>query len=449
MDGNNKFWIENIGCLFKSNYIVPLTSMSLENQLNTLTRLVLTIVIILLFFNFNYSLYFLIFSLLFIIIIYYIQKKEMKRTAKENFEVIYTKPDYNLNKITYNNVHPKKIPFCDDETSIDNYNTSLNQRLVGTANPLTFIKPVILPPSHDLEYWRDNNLVTHSAINNASSKQDMYLSGYAVSTCCGFLSSDTELVPEDNCTPSGSNPIIEKYGKSFDNNFNDITGINTSNGYNPEQINTSNIPSNMPVGNCEQNPGLKNYNKNLFTQIVTPGVYSTNEINEPINSNIGISFQQQFEPLKAVRDENGLHYTRQDPVSANNNSTDSSYDNDIPNYDNVYDPRFYGYGTSYRSYIEPVTGQTRFMYDDINAIRMPNYISRSKIDHLHYADKYGPMQSGSENGNIHNPNIRALVQDSWFRDSLDFRNDMTEKLMRKKNAEAWQRRQAPLGPHRR
>ena len=205
----------------------------------------------------------------------------------------------------------------------------------------------------------------------------------------------------------------------------------------------------MSVGNCEQNLALKNYNKNLFTQIVTPGVYSTNEINEPINSNIGISFQQQFEPLKAVRDENGLHYTRQDPSSSNNNSTDSSYDNDTPNYDNVYDPRFYGYGTSYRSYLEPVTGQTRFMYDDINAIRMPNYISRSKIDHLPYADKYGPMQCGSENGNIHNPNIRALVQDSWYRDSVEFRNDMTEKLMRKKNAEAWQRRQAPLGPHRR
>ena len=35
---------------------------------------------------------------------------------------------------------------------------------------------------------------------------------------------------------------------------------------------------------------------------------------------------------------------------------------------NVYDPRFTGYGTSYRAYNEPVTGQTRFYYDDVNAM---------------------------------------------------------------------------------
>ena len=121
------------------------------------------------------------------------------------------------------------------------------------------------------------------------------------------------------------------------------------------------------------------------------------------------------------------------------------YEEIKPNYDNVYDPRFSGYGTSYRSYFEPVTGQSRFMYDDVNAIRMPNYVVRSKVDHLSYADSYGPVQEGSEFGNVHNPHMRYLVQDSWLRDSMSFRNDMTQLLMRKNNSEAWQKRQAPLG----
>ena len=93
-----------------------------------------------------------------------------------------------------------------------------------------------------------------------------------------------------------------------------------------------------------------------------------------------------------------------------------------------------------------MTKQPRFYYDDVNAVRMPNYLVRSKIDFLPYADSYGSVQKGSEFGNVHNPHIRSLVQDSWLRNSLEFRNDMTERLMRKVNSERWQQRVAPLGP---
>jgi hypothetical protein len=221
--------------------------------------------------------------------------------------------------------------------------------------------------------------------------------------------------------------------------------VNTDCSYNPEQIFSSSLPSNYPAGQCEQDPMLKRYNENLYTQIVTPGVYTKNQVNEPINSNIGISFQQQFEPTTTSRDERGLHYLQHDPRVVDTTQPKEEYVDVKANYDNVYDPRFSGYGTSYRSYFEPVTGQTRFMYDDINAIKMPNYIVRSKIDHLAYADSYGPVQEGSEFGNVHNPHMRYLAQDSWMRDSINFRNDMTQLLMRKRNSEAWQQRQAPLG----
>jgi hypothetical protein len=83
------------------------------------------------------------------------------------------------------------------------------------------------------------------------------------------------------------------------------------------------------------------------------------------------------------------------------------------------------------------------MYDDVNAIKMPNYITRSKVDFLPYTDTYGPVQPGSEFGNAHNAEMRYLVQDSWLRNSVQFRDDMTERRMRKIHSEAWQKRMYP------
>ena len=48
------------------------------------------------------------------------------------------------------------------------------------------------------------------------------------------------------------------------------------------------------------------------------------------------------------------------------------------------------------------------------------------------------------NGNEFNSKIRALAQDSWLRNSLQFRNDIQERAMRKVNANAWQQRVAPI-----
>jgi hypothetical protein len=410
----------------------------------------------------------------------------------------------------------EQLPFCNDEISIDPPNefvTSLNQNLAYQKNwngeiikekPVTKIKPVVVPPAYDLESWKDNNLITYSAINSEGVQQDMYLSGYAESTCCGYIENGTELIPHTNKKintyiggsypkenyqhdntrenfiqapkpvddvtfipriPVRENfiqapkpvddvtfipriPVRENYClETSENNKirqiqkNKSGWVNTTCGYNPDQLNV-NLPTNYPAGNCEQDPAFSDYNKNLFTQIVTPGVYSFNQVNEPINSNIGISYTQQIEPTSMRRDDQRLHYTLHDPRVIE--PVKEIPDTEIKvTYDNVYDPRFYGYGTSYRSYSEPVTGQTRFMYDDVNAIRMPNYITRSKIDHLSYADKYGPMQENQEFGNDHNSIIRYLAQDSWLRDSIQYREDLQQSLMRKTNAEGWQKRMYP------
>ena len=625
MSADKTFYLENPTVLFSNIQIAPMLNMTLAEQLNAISRVIIIVFIVMLLLDVKYAVPFLVISLAFIIIIYYIQRKSMKPQNRENYVKGPNQPDRDISYVPCNSslimkckgpdvqyygipvpennpFHSKKpIPVGAPNDPPSSWNNELTRggniqfrKYGGPAswindldrggnpttgenrsfgeyggNPLTKIKPVVIAPIYEFDYWKENNLIFPSQINRQSIQEDMYLSGYAESTCCDYLPSGTELVPRtcndsppsfENYSPNDTYPQKENYsgddnysqsgmdtsdrssssaqkrqtapycsgrgirsptvvqdmitvpsiregfdyedgadGKSSDmdsyvtdrtsssgkkpqtakycsgrgiraptlvqdtitvpfikegyealpNNIkimpNHSGMVNTDCNYNPEQIFSSSLPSNYPSGYCEQDPALKKYNENLYTQIVTPGVYTKNQVNEPINSNIGISFQQQFEPTTMTRDAKGLHYLQHDPRVIDTTPQKEEYVDVKANYDNIYDPRFSGYGTSYRSYFEPVTGQTRFMYDDINAIKMPNYIVRSKIDHLSYADSYGPVEEGSEFGNVHNPHMRYLAQDSWMRDSINFRNDMTQLLMRKRNSEAWQQRQAPLG----
>lgn len=495
----NKIWIENICDLFCDFKILPIGCQSLEMQMNSITRFVIFIFILLLIiFDLKKSLIFLSISLLFIIIIYYILKNKKMNTSenftykqlasKNNPEIfssgprgyaaqnranIKTNPITNHTDILLN--RPNNFRFCDDEVTyaVNNENKMYNnQKLVGQCNPKTLIPPVITAPSHDLSYWKANNLITHSHVNDLK-QIDNYQSGYQVSTCCGdtdgmyigpksMFEEDTLVRPNNSCDKmynykknnydSNKMFVRENYQTQntrenyeippvFEIKPNESGQVNISCGYNPEQLFQAGLPTNYPAGNCEKNPIYKQYNDNLFTETIQPGVYTRNQINEPINSNIGISFTQQFEPVTCKTNNRGdVMYTEHDP---------RIFDNDIiepveetVNESNVYDPRFSGYGTSYRAYTDNNIGQTRFYYDDINSIRMPNYIARSKIDFLPFADTYGPMKN--ENGNEYNSIIKGLADDAWTRNSIEFRTGIQQSLMRKRNAEGWQQRMAPI-----
>ena len=346
------------------------------------------------------------------------------------------------------------LPFCRDQkslgTNLPGFMSS-NQKLAAGSNPKTKIAPVIVARSHDLDHWRANDAITHSSTNNTN-QQDAYLSGYAISNCCGDL--ENKLVIQNNGCSMGMvgpkpapkpvphpHPIKEEYALP------EWTpgDVNTACGYNPEQVAVG-LPSNLEVGECNRNENMKQFNQNLYTQTIQPNVYSRQQVNETINANIGISVQQQFEPTTCQRGEDGsVMYTLHDPSTVE--PENPAEPDNRPTQSNVYDPRFNGYGTSYRSYTEPVTGQTRYMYDDVDAIRRPNYIVRSNIDHLAFADRYGPMQNGQEFGNPNTSIVHGLANDGFLRNSLQFRNDMTERLMRKRNAELWQMRKYPKNTH--
>jgi Ca2+/Na+ antiporter len=487
----NKLWLENIANLFCTYNLLPLEGMSLEEQMNALSRLVIIVFVVLLLFNVQYSLLFLLLSLLFIIILYYIQKKNMEwyksdyryaenyqdaNTVRSN-STISIAPD--KKHVTFDDKSSRR--FCNDERPLDGpdgaFNNpnwmSVNQKLSGQANPKTKIPPVVVAPAADLSYWKANNLVTHSAINDES-QIDVYQSGYQVSSCCaptyGCGETSRLAIPIQNNIPVTNTYNVEGYSNDILPNVHlkqtenisvpymentpelsvrheEPGQVNTVCGYNPEQLIKSGLPTNLPAGNCQQDPVMKQYNNNLFTQTIQPGIYTRNQINEPINSNIGISFTQQYPPTTCETNPltGEVNYIEYDPRIIQPIIEQPNMAVQTPvNEANIYDPRFTGYGTSYRSYTDDNLGQTRFYYDDIDAVRMPNYLVRSNIDVQPFADQYGPIKPGDSHGNKYNSNIRALANYSFMTSAIQQRTDLSTRMMRKANNRQWQLRQAPI-----
>lgn len=226
------------------------------------------------------------------------------------------------------------------------------------------------------------------------------------------------------------------------------------------------LPSNLSTSDYERDDRFDKFNRNLHTQSIQPNIFSRHEIIEPINANIGISFNPQFQPIDMeVGPVNASHhtFTRIDPQLARNVS-DLSPNRAMENplrdrwslkhsaweaepgsvrLEDIYDPRFTGYGTGYRSYTDTTTGQVRYYYSDIDAYKRPNFITRSKIDHIDFQSPMGAILP-EYNRAIMADNNRKIVEDQFLRDTLDHRENIMESLMRKRNSELWQLRSAPV-----
>ena len=489
----NKLWLENPYNLVSSIEIIPMNGMTVGQQMNALTRFVLLVFIILILFNFKYSVIFLLISFVLIIILYYIQRMTTRNNNIEYFTPKSNKRRQEPIVNMQNKLYAEDCIFCDDTEVIENnYNdpnyVSANQKLAGGPNPKTFIAPVIAPPCADLSYWRANNLVTHSAVND-NLQTPLYQSGYVIReeepmSTVPYVKKDPLAFLQNTVTPQMPTQIEMPYEKNTSKvqiindvnnsggpiveNYQDLTNrtsylnqetpvlqnqsgmVNTACGYNPKQLLEAGLPTNLASGICPKDPLMKEYNTNLFTQTIQPGVYTSNQINEQLNSNLGISFTQQFPPVTCSEDSKGVSYIQRDPRLI-------TEPEEIPvtcpiseiNTSNVYDPRHSGYGTSYRSYTDDRLGQTKFYYDDVDAIRMPNYIVRSNIDGQSFADTYGPIPGGDENGNKFTRDIRTLADTAFLNDTLQHRNDIQERISRNIGRKLWQRRKAPLGPQQR
>jgi len=456
---NEKFWVEDYRELFCNVSTIPEYQTPVNVQLNALSRLVILIAVFLLLVSKTLSLVFLIMSFLFIILIYYIQRDKMKNNSSqivENFSscknnldkkandksFFAREVDSNLEYYELDSQPCRTTNICNkiekpqtangymDQYVEENYNQienpTLNQRLVGGANPKTMIAPPVLHPISDIDHWRQDNTVNHSR-TNSTGYHDLHLSGYEVGK-----------LPENN-----------NYKKYLCNPEKLVCGRNG--GYKRVNTDTSELQTVKPNGPKPNGPkpterqSVNNDNgnpkgyPNMFVQNVQPTIFSHSEVLEPIQSNYGISNTRTLPPRGVSYDNLGNTMYERSPYIIEDNTPEPI---GIAEH-NVYDPRFTGYGSSKRSYVHELTGQPRHYYDDINSVRMPNYLVRSNIDFARYADSYGPLNSENQAGNQNTYGIRELANETFLQNSLNHRSDISERLMRKRNNELWEVRQYP------
>ena len=435
-------WFQGFSNLFCSKNLLPLSNMTLEEQINAITRMVLIIFVIILLFDVKCSTVFLTVSLLFIILLYYLQRNMIDKIKSEPFETqttptgvprvipkggpleipnsprvakkeeddpednsknpryqpppkakvnyIYTHYDYELKT-------KEKSMFCDDQVDMFD-RVAMNQKLAGKPNPKTLIQPVSVPPVFDPSWRATNMTVDFKGANNREGALDLYQSGYVSIDDIG--QDQVESYHSNNSSYRIRNrqtDMASAFGEGNDNSF---------------------------------------HKRNMNTQTIQPGVYFENDMLEPISTNMGITETKKYkQPVKNQTDNGDVYYNEY-----NNDAKFNRVSRDGVGPEDIYDPRFTGYGTSYRSYFDEFIGQPKFYYDDVNAMRMPNYLVRSKIDHLGFADQYGPMNDDYQ---ATNDSMREMVNQSFLDNSLGFRNDLQERLMRKRNAEMAYIRQFP------
>lgn len=461
------FWIYKPQILFTSMELIPTSNMSLENKMNTLTRLFILIVIILQLLKVpNTSLFFFI-GLLVIITLYLINYTMSTNT--ESFGPCFT--DVDINNLSDFKYDPPPIN-----------NTRFNE------------PPPFIAPSHDLDEWKQSTLVQHSSINGNKGGYSLKDAGNILSdsttayshnspyysctknnlpyrSCITNITNlykcdedeedDITISPNKICTKNKipvykvkdvlSKTTCEKdcnKGKDGLINIKSDYCVSTPGdliehcGYNPDKGKLAGMPHNQPISINDYYPTLKEYHKNLNTQIIDPsGVYTTTEINEPQLTNMGISFAQQFQPIKKTYDKYGNEiYIRKDPRLYK--PVEKVYDYGEFTPDSIYDPRTGGYGDDRRTYIHEITGQPRFYYDDINAARETNYITRNKIDIYNFTNQTGVFDKEINENPLEI--VKSQAHDAYITNINEHRLSLQESLMRKMNERTRQQRLAPL-----
>lgn len=364
------------------------------------------------------------------------------------------------------NVHGGSTVWCKTDQILDHTNISLNQRLAGLPDPKTLVQPMIPIPIYNNDIWKANDFMVPSGINDQR-RQELWQNGYLTEDISqyvrkNYLSKNETECPSRTSVQVGpshvrgvsahappSPQVVFPSSSSLRNQSPVQENFTTDFGYDPKNM-SYDLPTNYPAGRCRANKDMRDYNANIFTNTIQPGVYSTSQVNQQdsVMANLGISYTQPHLPTYSSFTqrrhdnvdalEDGILYTEYDPNFAPQPSCETPVTG--VHMDTVYDPRFYGYGTGYRSYVDQLTGRPKFFYDDIDVHRRNKFITRNALDTEGFGLQTGPQEMPKYT----NMEVREMAQNSFLDNALSFRTDLQQRLMRKNNNRAWQQKQAPI-----
>ena len=318
-------------------------------------------------------------------------------------------------------------------------NVSLNQKLAGTMIPKTLVQPVIPSPIYDFDTWQPTDFVVPTGINDQKT-QELYYNGYVTDSTTAPSTSVKELVPLYKGTLKANESYPGEVGteeySSHDNDY-----VNTACGMHP-----NNLSKNLPVNYNAPLPlqSTPNYNENLFSIPLQPDLYTKSQVNQndASMSNLGISYTQQFEPTILEPKSGYDEFVELDPLQNKISTKHCDYNfADQPHRRNVFDPRQNGYGTQYRSYIDPMLGQPRFYYGDIDQQNNNGYLTRNDVDFASFGTSTGMYP---HNDPLEGQALYTFADETYANSMLGHRTELQQRLMHKNSNRAWQQRVAPI-----
>lgn len=481
-------WLDDWREFFNPNNIIPDIHQEIPEQFNCLSRMIIFLILLLYFYyGFNKYVWVLIVIMTTLIVLYLSFYKNKNYKMREDYEsnqiglapcrtpiqqcsyqepiILYDskKPEEPILVSGVNN-NPSPIDvqqahtWCFPDLVLGKETASVNQKLTGNrANPKTEAIPVIPPPMYEPDYWVPNDFVVPWKINDQR-RQELYQNGYMTwDKVIPKQKIDEEMFQKYACDPKKTEETKENFESYSQNDYdlppertflnatysNKVADVmmDTVNGYYPQNA-RYNYPVNMPPS--PSMPHLQEYNKNLYSVPLQPNVYTRSQVNQPDASmyNLGISYTQPHLPYDCKMDDRGNMLI--DEYDPNQYPSEyllkgrDHYGRDEIQRHEIYDPRLTGYGTSYRSYNDPLTGQPRFYYDDIDAHTQYNYITRNKIDFTNFAPRTGSYE------NIPEEDVRTLANETFHNNVMKQRTELQYRLMAKNSHREWQQRMAPL-----
>lgn len=313
---------------------------------------------------------------------------------------------------------PESNRFCCDYRDLDTegiYATQ-NEILHGPPMEKTVKKPLMTAPCYATDYW-SNSFAVPQGINRRGPDyiEDLINHPLPPPMTLSPPSIETFSVPYDGRTPTQTNGEKPLQSEPFV----------TTPCFKQSNQTYSLYPQKDQMACGNQGGNIMNqYDQEIFSQITTPDMIQvTNLTTQNANSNLGISIalQDTNQRRNEIDGKTVYQQTLEQPVPYDHAPEATVW--------NVFDPRDHGYGSSDRTYFDRVTGQPRYYYDDINAVRQPMMIYRSNIDFMTDTLPDKPVNA-----------------DDFFRQSSHLqREDLQRSITRKYNEErGWQLRKAPM-----
>jgi hypothetical protein len=485
-ESQEMFWIYQPYSLLVNLDLIPIKCMTLDQKMNAITRFFLLCILILIFLQVKHIYLFFFIGLIIIITVYLINYI-MSSVTKESFTPCFT--DVNINELlNYVHVPPpvnnarfnEPPPYIAPSHNIDDWKQStlvehsaINRNKGGYSLKTSGYK--FKDASQNCGINSPYYKCTDEKLPYRVCEENTHRQGHCTpiepdDTTCGCKDcttgggggvDDLPQIIENILTPSNKIPVY-KVGNPFSKKTCEKKCLKGKSGpidfksdhcvaypgdliehcgYNPDK-GLAGMPHNQPMSINDYYPTLKKYHQDLNTTTIDPsGVYTTTEVNEPQMSNLGISFPQQFQPLEKMQDCNGDELIiRKNPRLYK--PLQKIYDYGELTPDSIFDPRSEGYGDARRTYIEHVTGQPRFYYDDINAARESNFITRNNIDVYNFTNQVGVFDQKVNENPLEV--VKFQAHEAFINNGNDLRHSLQESLMRKGNERARQQRLAPL-----